>query len=100
VFILAMAPMLGSHAAGFASSRLAHVIQLLLATPVVLWAGAPFFARGARSLVAGHLNMFTLIALGVGAGYLFSVVVMITPRLVPVAAYERGGVPVYFESAA
>ena len=76
-------------------------IQLLLATPVVLWGAKPFFERGWRSLVNRHLNMFTLISLGVGIAYGYSVVAAIFPGLLPPTAADASGmVPVYFESAA
>ena len=76
-------------------------IQLLLATPVVLWGAAPFFERGWRSLANRHLNMFTLISLGVGIAYGYSVVAAIFPGLFPPTAADSSGmVPVYFESAA
>ena len=81
--------------------RLFVWIQLLLATPVVLWGAKPFFERGWRSLVNRHLNMFTLISLGVGIAYAYSVVAAIFPGLLPPAAADSSGmVPVYFESAA
>jgi P-type Cu+ transporter len=74
-------------------------IELVLATPVVLWGAKPFFERGARSLVNRSLNMFTLIALGVGIAYVYSVVATLAP--VPRSgAYASGGIPVYFEAAA
>ena len=57
--------------------------ELLLATPIVLWGGWPFFVRGWASVVNRHLNMFTLIALGVGAAYVYSVVATIAPGLFP-----------------
>lgn len=75
-------------------------IQFLLATPVVLWCGWPFFERGYRSLVSWHLNMFTLIALGTGTAYLFSVVVLFLPGLLPHEMRHDGMLPVYFEAAA
>jgi Cu+-exporting ATPase len=76
-------------------------IQLLLATPVVLWGAKPFFERGWRSLVSRQLNMFTLISLGVGIAYAYSFVAAIFPGLLPPTAAEASGmVPVYFESAA
>ena len=75
--------------------------QLLLATPVVLWGGWPFFVRGWASLVNRHLNMFTLIALGVGAAYVYSVVATVAPQLFPPSFRTHGGhVAVYFEAAA
>ncbi len=76
-------------------------LQLLLATPVVLWGAKPFFERGWRSIVNRHLNMFTLISLGVGIAYAYSVVAAIFPGLLPPTAADSSGmVPVYFESAA
>jgi Cu+-exporting ATPase len=75
--------------------------QFLLATPVVLWGGWPFFVRGWASLVNRHLNMFTLIALGVGAAYGYSVVATVAPQLFPASFQMHGGqVAVYFEAAA
>jgi Cu+-exporting ATPase len=75
-------------------------LELLLATPVILWAGAMFFERGWRSLVNRHLNMFTLIAMGVGVAYLYSVVGVLLPDIFPVSFKENGEVAVYFEAAA
>ncbi|WP_456308280.1 heavy metal translocating P-type ATPase [Roseomonas rosulenta] len=76
-------------------------LQLLLATPVVLWAGWPFFERGWRSIVTRRLNMFTLIALGTGVAWAFSVVATALPRLFPDAFRDMdGAVAVYFEAAA
>jgi Cu+-exporting ATPase len=74
--------------------------QFVLSTPVVLWAGWPFFERGWRSLVTRHLNMFTLIAMGIGAAYAYSAVATIFPSLFPSAFRMDGAVPVYFDSAA
>lgn len=75
-------------------------VQLLLATPVVLWAGWPFFERGAKSLVTRNLNMFTLIALGTGVAWLYSVVATVAPGLFPQAFRGAdGSVAIYFEAA-
>jgi Cu+-exporting ATPase len=75
-------------------------VQLVLATPVVLWAGWPFFVRGWNSLVWRSLNMFTLIALGTGVAWAFSIVATLAPGLFPQAMRGEGGVvPVYFEAA-
>ncbi len=76
-------------------------LQFLLASPVVLWAGWPFFERGWRSVVNRSLNMFTLIAMGTGAAYLYSAFVTLLPGLVP-SSFRRpdGSVAVYFEAAA
>ena len=82
------------------STRAVNWIELALATPVVLWGGWPFFVRGWASIVSRHLNMFTLIALGVGAAYGFSVVATLTPNLFPQSFHMHGGVAVYFEPAA
>ncbi|MGL4400772.1 MAG: copper-transporting P-type ATPase [Luteolibacter sp.] len=101
VFLLAMAhliPGLGGQAWVVGSTS--RWIQFLLTTPVVLWAGWPFFRRGWRSLRTGHWNMFTLIAIGVGAAYLSSVVAMLAPGLFPPAMRHGGHVAVYFEAAA
>src|SRR5438270_3647818 len=76
-------------------------LQLLLATPVVLWGGWPFFQHGWASLVNRHLNMFTLIAMGTGTAYLFSVVATIAPAIFPQSFLDHDGRPeVYYESAA
>ncbi len=76
-------------------------IELLLATPVVLWAGLPFFVRGYRSLLTRHLNMFTLISIGIAAAWGYSVVATIAPTIFPESfRSEHGGVGVYFEAAA
>jgi len=79
----------------------ANWIQLILATPVVLWAGWPFFVRGWRSVVSLNLNMFTLIAMGTGVAWTYSVVATLTPGIFPEAFRMAGGtVAVYFEAAA
>jgi Cu+-exporting ATPase len=77
-------------------------IELLLATPVVLWGGWPFFVRGWRSILNRSLNMFTLIGLGTGVAYLYSVVATVVPGIFPATfrAPESGMVAVYFEAAA
>jgi Cu+-exporting ATPase len=75
-------------------------VEFALATPVVLWGGRPFFERGWASLVTRHLNMFTLIALGIGAAYAFSVVATLVPGIFPESFRMNGAVAVYFEPAA
>ena len=76
-------------------------LQLVLATPVVLWAGWPFFVRGWQSLQTGHLNMFTLIAIGTGVAWTYSIVATLAPGLFPSAFRDHhGNVAVYFEAAA
>ena len=99
VFLLEM----GGHLAGvhLFSPQVSNWVQLALATPVVLWAGWPFFERGWRSLVTRNLNMFTLIAMGTGVAWTYSIVATIAPGLFPDAFRTSGGaVPVYFEAAA
>jgi P-type Cu+ transporter len=88
---------------GFAplSHDTSNLAQLVLTTPVVLWGGWPFFVRGARSLATRHLNMFTLIALGTGVAYLYSLVAAFAPGLFPPAFRDaHGGIALYFEAAA
>ena len=76
-------------------------IELILATPVVLWGGAPFFQRGWTSLVNRSTNMFTLIAMGTGVAYLYSLVATVFPQIFPASFREMGGTPaLYFEAAA
>ncbi|MEA2935521.1 MAG: P-type Cu+ transporter [Variibacter sp.] len=76
-------------------------LQFLFATPVVLWAGWPFFVRGWRSIVTRNLNMFTLIAMGTGVAWAYSVVALFVPDVFPPAFRQHGGaVAVYFEAAA
>jgi P-type Cu+ transporter len=94
---------MGGHVFGFAplSHTASAMTQLVLATPVVLWGGWPFFVRGAQSLRSRHLNMFTLIALGTGVAYLYSVIAALAPQLFPPAFRDaHGGVALYFEAAA
>jgi Cu+-exporting ATPase len=99
VFLLAMGHVL-PNAPHWIMGDVSRWTQFLLSTPVVFWAGWPFFVRGARSLSTRHFNMFTLIALGVGAAYSYSVVAMLAPGLFPVATNTMGGVGIYFEAAA
>ena len=82
-------------------AQLSNWIQLILATPVVLWAGWPFFQRAWTSLVTRHLNMFTLIAMGTGVAWLYSVVATVAPAIFP-ATFRAGdgSVDIYFEAAA
>ncbi|WP_084632659.1 heavy metal translocating P-type ATPase [Pleomorphomonas oryzae] len=81
--------------------RLSASLQFLLATPVVLWAGWPFFVRGWKSVVTGALNMFTLIAMGTGVAWVYSVIATFAPSLFPAAFRTADGtVAVYFEAAA
>jgi Cu+-exporting ATPase len=100
VFALEM----GGHLTGLmmvVSRHASEWIQLVLATPVVLWAGWPFFARGWVSVRTGRLNMFTLIAMGVGVAWIYSMVAVLAPHVFPAAIRTSDGtVPVYFEAAA
>ena len=76
-------------------------VEFALATPVVMWGAAPFFVRGVRSLISRHLNMFTLIALGVGIAYTASLVATVFPEIFPTSGGGAiGAVPVYYEAAA
>ncbi|HZX94835.1 MAG TPA: heavy metal translocating P-type ATPase [Myxococcales bacterium] len=100
VFLLGMSEILPGMPVQHAFGSLMPWIQLVLATPVVLWAGWPLFDRGWASIVNRSLNMFTLIALGTGVAYAFSVVATVAPGLLPDAMRNHGVVPVYFEPAA
>lgn len=95
---------MGGHLTGlghYLSQPMSNWIQMILATPVVLWAGWPFFMRGWNSLVTRNLNMFTLIAMGTGVAWLYSVVATLAPEIFPLAFRISGGaVAVYFEAAA
>jgi len=84
----------------YISPQISIWLQFLLATPVVLWAGWPFFARGWASVRNRSLNMFSLIALGVGAAYLYSLAATFAPGLFPVSLRQDGVIPVYYEAAA
>jgi Cu+-exporting ATPase len=84
-----------------ASSRILALLELALATPVVLWGGWPFFVRGWQSLVNRSLNMFTLIAMGVGVAYAYSLIAALAPQIFPASFRgEHGTVDLYFEAAA
>jgi Cu+-exporting ATPase len=91
--------LVGGH--GWVDPTLSNWIQFAFATPVVLWAGWPFFVRGAQSLVTRNLNMFTLIAMGTGVAYVYSVIGTVAPGIFPATFRGHGGaVAVYFEAAA
>jgi Cu+-exporting ATPase len=101
VFILAMAHLIPSIGPdSWVMSGASRWIQFALTAPVVCWAGWPFFQRGWRSVVTLHLNMFTLIAIGVGAAFVFSAVAMLAPGLFPPTMQHEGKVGIYFEAAA
>ncbi|MFA5700591.1 MAG: copper-translocating P-type ATPase, partial [Desulfuromonas sp.] len=83
------------------SSTTQNWVQLVLATPVVLWGGWPFFVRGYKSIVTWQLNMFTLIAIGTGVAWIYSIVAVLAPQIFPAAFRDaQGNVAVYFEAAA
>ena len=88
--------MLGLH---LVSAAISPWLQLALAAPIVLWAGSPFFQRGWASLGMRRLNMFTLISIGVGAAFLYSLAATLAPGLFPPASRMHGTVPVYYEAA-
>jgi Cu+-exporting ATPase len=94
---------MGGHIAGphnWVDPSLSNWIQFAFATPIVLWAGWPFFVRGAQSLITRNLNMFTLIAMGTGVAYLYSAVATLAPGIFPGAFRQHGGaVATYFEAA-
>ena len=100
VFALEM----GGHLTGLRhmlDGNIGNLIQMVLATPVVLWAGWPFFERGWASVKSRHLNMFTLIAMGTGVAWAFSMAATLSPGIFPAAfRAEDGSVAVYFEAAA
>ena len=101
VFVLAMAhliPALGAHS--WVESDASRWTQFALAIPVVGWAGWPFFHRGWWSVLTGHLNMFTLISIGVSAAFVFSAAAMLAPGMFPPAMRHGGKIPIYFEAAA
>ena len=102
VFLIAMAEVIpGLEGVGGISKRSLIFMQIVLATPVVLWGGWPFFVRGWQSVVNRSLNMFTLIGLGTGVAYAYSMVAALLPGIFPSAFRDQAGnVAVYFEAAA
>lgn len=101
VVFLAMGDFFGLRVREWVTGPLANWLELALATPVVLWAGWPFFVRGYASVVRRSLNMFTLIALGTGVAWLYSVVATLVPGIFPAGFRDASGsVAVYFEAAA
>jgi len=101
VFVLAMAhliPALGRQP--WVAGSVSRWMQFALATPVVWWAGWPLLQRGWRSVATRHLNMFTLIGIGVGAAFVLSSVAMLLPGVFPQTMHHDGKVAIYFESAA
>ena len=100
LLILTMGPMVGVPIRQWLGEGVAIYLEALLATPVVLWAALPFFRRGWTSLVTRNFNMWTLIMIGVGAAYLYSMVAAFMPFLFPDTLKGPGGhLPVYFEAS-
>ncbi len=100
LMVLTMGPMAGLPVREWLGERTAQLVELALAAPVVLWAAKPFFERGWSSLRTRNFNMWTLIMLGVGAAFAYSVVAALAPQLFPAALRSGDGtVPVYFEAA-
>lgn len=99
VLLFAMLDMIPSLKGVFPSSIL-RIGQFMLSTPIVFWAGWPFFERAWQSIQNRYLNMFSLISLGVGVAYFYSVIALFFPNLFPIAFQHEGEVPIYFESAA
>ncbi len=97
---ISMGPMLGLPLRRWIAGDVSDWLEFALAAPVVAWAGAPLFARGARSLASWHLNMFTLISLGTGAAFLYSVVAILAPDLFPHSLRHGGRIALYFEASA
>lgn len=100
LLVLAMGPMVGLNLAEAMSDRVFGWTQLVLATPVVFWCGWPLLVRGVRSFRTMNLNMFSLIAVGTLAAFLFSLFVVLFPAMIPEAFFENGKPPLYFEAAA
>ena len=101
LLVLSMGPLVGLSLEGWITPRISVLLELALATPVVLWSGWPFFQRGWASVVSKNLNMFTLIAIGTGAAYSYSILAALVPGIFPDAFREESGrVAVYFEAAA
>ncbi len=100
LLILTMAPMVGLQLSDMIPGEMFGILQLALATPVVFWCGWPLLVRGAASFQSMNLNMFSLIAVGTLAAFLFSLFVVLFPTLIPEAFYEGGNPPLYFEAAA
>src|SRR3954447_8652557 len=98
LLVLGMSEMFGMHA--LATKPWLPWIELALATPVVLWCGWPFFVRAGASIVSRHLNMFTLIGMGTGAAYLYSVAATLFPNAFPSSFRSMGVLPLYYEPAA
>lgn len=100
VLVLEMGAMLGLPWNQWFGADVVRWLQFMLATPVVVWVARPFFKRGWSSIATGNLNMWTLIAIGTGAAYAFSIASLLAPGLFPASLRTGHGPPVYFEAAA
>ncbi|MGB7286602.1 MAG: heavy metal-binding domain-containing protein, partial [Salaquimonas sp.] len=100
LLVLTMAPMLGLPIREWIGEKTTLYLEFALATPVIAWAARPFFHRGWTSIKTWNLNMWTLIMIGVGAAYLYSVIATFLPQLFPIGLQMPGGhMPVYYEAA-
>ena len=100
LFAISMGPMLGLPVRRWIAVEASDWIEFALAIPVVLWAGAPLFQRGARSIASWNLNMFTLISIGTGAAFLYSAVAILAPGVFPESLHQGGRLALYFEASA
>ncbi len=101
ILVLAMGPFIGLPVESWVPPKISRFLEFILATPVVLWAGWPFFVRGWQSVLNKSPNMFTLIAMGTGAAYIYSTIATVFPGIFPEAFRAGdGSVAVYFEAAA
>jgi Cu+-exporting ATPase len=98
VFLLAMLPMLGVPVHQWIPEKVSGWLQFLLSTPVVFWAGWPLYQRAYRSILSMNLNMFTLIGIGTGTAYIYSVVALLAPWIFPESFRRNGTVELYFEA--
>lgn len=99
VFVIAMGPMVGLNIKQWIGHELAGWLEFLLATPVVFYCSGEFFKRGYKSIINKSPNMWTLISIGAGAAYIFSVVALLFPELFPPQFKSHGSVHLYFEAA-
>ncbi|MCA9004601.1 MAG: heavy metal translocating P-type ATPase, partial [Planctomycetaceae bacterium] len=98
VFLLAMLPMFGVPVHSWISPKVSGWIQFLLSTPVMFWAGWPLFERAYRSIISMNLNMFTLIGIGTGTAYIYSLIALVAPGIFPASFQHEGTVELYFEA--
>ncbi|MAX39501.1 heavy metal translocating P-type ATPase [Gimesia sp.] len=98
VFLLAMLPMTGIPVHSWISPEVSGWIQFLLSTPVMFWAGWPLFERAYRSIISMNLNMFTLIGIGTGTAYIYSLIALVAPGIFPPSFQHNGTVELYFEA--